>query len=162
MKPQSRRSFLRSGTLAALAAGCALATPHLTFGQDRTRTNPAANFDLPFEASQNPVFHYTQATFEPYVGSTFHGRGGGRTVNLELVSVHGQRPPKGAPRLMRKAGPTTRSFALTFHADGPLSEITTIHPLEHAALGRLDLFLTRRGETEAGRIIYEAVFTHLQ
>ena len=105
---------------------------------------------------------WTQATFEPYVGSTFHGRGGGRTVNLELVSVRGQQQPKKAPMVMRKAGPKTRSFTLTFHADRPLAEITTIHPLEHGALGRFDLFLTHRGEAEDGRIIYEAVFTHLE
>jgi len=162
VKPQSRRSFLRSGTLAALAAGCALATPQLTFAQERKRPTPATDFDLPIEASQNAVFYYTQATFEPYVGGIFRGRGAGRTVNLELVSVRGQLPPKNAPRMMRKAGPATRSFTLTFHADGTLSEVTTIHRLEHAALGRFDIFLTRRGEDDAGRIIYEAVFTHLQ
>lgn len=161
MKPQSRRSFLRSGTLAALAAGSVLSAPHLIFGQDSKRTPPAADFDIPFEATQNPVFYYTQATFEPYVGGIFRGRGAGRVVNLELLSVEGHVPSKGAARLMRKAGRATRGFTLTFRADGPLSEITTIQRLDHAGLGRLDLFLTRRGEGERGRIIYEAVFNHL-
>ena len=158
--PQSRRSFLRSGTFAALAAGCALGAPHLVFGQD-SRGGAAADHQLPFEATQNPVFYYTQSTFEPYVGGIFSGRGGGRTVNLELVRVSGHVPTRNAPKMARKASPATRSFSLTFHADGPLSELSTIHTLEHAALGRFDLFLTRRGEDEAGRIIYEAVFTHL-
>jgi hypothetical protein len=160
VKPQSRRSFLRSGTLAALAAGCVLGTPHLAFGQDSKRTTPAADFEIPFEATQSPVFYYTQATFEPYVGGIFSGRGAGRTVNLELLSVEGHRPSKGAGRMMRKAGRATRGFTLTFRADGPLSEITTIHRLEHAGLGRLDLFLTRR-DSERGQILYEAVFNHL-
>jgi hypothetical protein len=160
VKPQSRRSFLRSGTLAALAAGCALAAPRLSFGQGLSRTTPAADFQLPFEATQNPIYYYTQATFEPYVGGIFHGRGGGRTVNLELLRVAGQPPRRGGP-LMRKASPETRGFTLVFRADGPLSEITTIHPLEHAALGRFDIFLTRRGAGEGGRLFYEAVFNHL-
>jgi hypothetical protein len=162
VKPQSRRSFLRSGTLAALAAGCALVTPHLTFAQDRKRPTHGADYDLPSEIARSPVFHYTQATFEPFVGGIFLGRGGGRTVNLELLSVKGHLPPKGAPRSRHKAGRATRGFTLTFRADAPLSEITTIHPLEHAALGRFDLFLTRRGEDEEGRIIYEAVFNHFE
>lgn len=159
--PQSRRSFLRSGTFAALAAGCALGAPHLVFGQDSKGRGPAADHQIPVEATRNPIFYYTQSTFEPYVGGIFQGRGGGRAVNLELVRVSGYVPSKRAPRMVRKAGPVTRSFSLTFVADGPLSDITTIQPLEHAALGRIDLFLTRRGEDEAGRIIYEAVFNFL-
>lgn len=159
MKPQSRRSFLRSGTLAAIAAGCILSAPRLSFGQNRT--TPAADFQLPFEATQNPVYYYTQETFEPYVGGIFRGRGGGRTVNLELVKVKGHPAPRSARALMRRPARATRGFTLVFRADGPLSEITTIHTLEHAALGRFDIFLTRRGEGEGGRIIYEAVFTHL-
>ncbi len=159
MKPQSRRSFLRSGTLAALAAGCVLGTPHLAFGPDSKRTTPAADFEIPFEATQSPVFYYTQATFEPYVGGIFSGRGAGRTVNLELLSVEGYAAPRSAARLVSKAGRATRGFRLTFRADGPLSEITTIHRLDHAGLGRLDLFLTRR-DGERGQIFYEAVFNH--
>jgi hypothetical protein len=61
---------------------------------------------------------------------------------------------------MRRAGPNTRGFTLNFRADGPLSEITTIHRLDHAALGRLDLFLTHRVD-ERGQHFYEAVFNHL-
>jgi hypothetical protein len=160
VKPQSRRSFLRSGTLAALAAGCVLSAPHLSFGQDSMRTLPAADFEIPFEAKQTPVFYYTQATFEPYVGGIFRGRGAGRDVNLELLKVEGYTAPRSAAQLMPKAGRATRGFRLTFRADGPLSEITTIHRLDHAGLGRLDLFLTRR-DGERGQILYEAVFNHL-
>jgi hypothetical protein len=156
VEPQSRRSFLRTGTLAALAAGCVLNAPRLAFGQDAT---PAADFEIPFEATQSPLFYYTQATFEPYVGGIFRGRGAGRTVNLELLSVTAHAQQRGTPPLMRKAGRATRGFTLTFRADGPLSEVTTIHPLEHAALGRFDLFLTRR-DGERGQIFYEAVFNH--
>jgi hypothetical protein len=161
VKPQSRRSFLRSGTLAALAAGCVLSAPSLVFGQDAKQTTPAADIQIPFEATQNPIFYYTQATFEPYVGSIFRGRGAGRTVNLELIRVERHLPSRKAALLSRKGARATRSFSLTFRADGPLSEITTVHKLEHAALGRFDLFLTQRGEGERGQLIYEAVFNHL-
>lgn len=147
MKPQSRRRFLRSGTLAALGAGCALSTPRLTFG-----ASPGAAMPLSF---------YTQETFEPYLGGIFRGRGQRRAVNLELTHIAGHPAPKHAHRRVRRGGPDSRSFCLTFHADGQLSDATTIHTLQHGALGRLDIFLSRRGEAEGGRLIYEAVFNHL-
>lgn len=158
--PLSRRSFLRSGTLTAFAAGCAFGPGRLAFGQNIHDTNPAVDFQIPYEATQNPVFYYTRQTFEPYVGGIFRGRAaGGGPVSLELLRATGY-SPSAATRIMTKRARPTDSFSLTFRAARPLSELSTIHTLEHAALGKFDLFMTRAVEGR-GRVLYEAVINHV-
>ena len=173
----TRRTFLRTGALAAISAGFALGSVRLVFGQDSKKSNPSRDFEIPHEARLDPVFSYTMATFEPYVGGIFTTRGkGGQKVSLTLVKVKDVRPgartrnPKGTAaqqaaheaRERAKLTPKSRatdSFALTFRASGPLSDLSTIHQLEHAALGKFLLFLVESEDAE-GRYIYEAVINH--
>ncbi|MCA1635793.1 MAG: hypothetical protein LC802_19420 [Acidobacteria bacterium] len=171
----TRRTFLRTGALAAISAGFALSSVRLAFGQESKQTNPALDFQVPYETQLDPVFNYTKATFEPYVGGLFSARGNdGRQVTLTLVAVRDLSDKVRArvsnetaaqfKRRQRVAVITTKSratntFALVFHASGPLSELSTIHQLDHAALGKFSLFLVG-SEGESGRRVYEAVISH--
>lgn len=166
---------MRTGALAAISAGFALSSVRPVFGQDSKKSTPSRDFEIPHEARLDPVFSYTMATFEPYVGGIFTTRGkGGQKVSLTLVKVKDVRPgaqtrtPAGTSRaqaarpvqphksaLTPKSRPT-EAFALTFRASGPLSDLSTIHQLEHAALGKFLLFLVH-SEDEEGRHFYEAV-----
>lgn len=156
----SRRKFMRSGALSALSAGLMLKTGSLTFAQKLRQANPGLDFPIPYEAQKDLLFIATQATFEPYIGSIFQARGArGGKVNLTLVSVTPYKPnPKtkittGEPR-------ETDCFSLMFKASGKLPSFSSIPSLYHAALGRLDLFLTPH-EGAAGKLSYEAVINHV-
>jgi hypothetical protein len=141
----------------ALTASALLRSPIAALAQrgaDKSR-----DFQLPYEATTSPVFYFTRATFEPYVGGVFTAAGvGGQTVELTLVNVRGY-APSDKTRLSTKAHRRTESFSLLFRTTGQLSDLSTIHELEHAALGRVSLFLT---ESERGGFhFYEAVFNRL-
>ena len=151
----SRRSFIRSATVCALATGALLRTPLAAFGQ----AGAALDFPIPYEATTSPVYHFTRATFDPYLQGIFTAAGGrSRTVELQLVAIRGYAPPEGA-RLTTRAHRRTDCFSLLFRSAAPLSQLSSIHTLEHAALGEFDLFLTE--SVGRGEYLYEAVINHV-
>ena len=152
----SRRSFIRSAAVCALATGALLRTPLAAFGQ---AAGAAQDFPIPHEAAASPVFHFTQATFEPYLQGVFAAAGvGARRVEMQLVAIRGYAPPSGA-LLTTRTHRRTDCFSLLFRSAAPLSQLSSIHTLEHAALGEFDLFLTE--SVGRGEYFYEAVINHL-
>jgi hypothetical protein len=153
-----RRSFLRSGAMTALLAGVALDKLPLAFAQQLEKSDPSRDFQVPFETKQEPTFYFKRETFEPYLHGVFKLRAGANSVNATLVSVRDCTPGPKAAKLTKRSRPSD-CFALVFHADGKLTDLTTIYDVEHGALGKFALFLTRRdgpGRTH----FYEAVFNH--
>ena len=151
----SRRSFIRSAAVYALATGALLRTPLAAFGQ----AGAALDFAIPYEATTSPVFHFTRATFEPYLQGIFVAAGvGGRRVELQLVAIRGYAPPPGG-LLTARVHRRTDCFSLLFRSAAPLSQLSSIHTLEHAALGEFDLFLTE--SVGRGEYFYEAVINHV-
>lgn len=154
----SRRSFLRSGATVALTAGLAFKAAPLAFGQSGATTDQTT----PFEAQQSPLFYFERQTFQPYVGSTFRVSAGRSTAELILKEVRDMTPSAASNQAM-KASSQTDCFALIFHSAAKLSELTTIYDVEHAALGKFSLFLTRRHDASSTRAhVYEAVFNHFR
>src|SRR5437764_13593986 len=142
----TRRKFLRSGAITVLSAGLVFRPGAIAFGQDVKRPDAARGlYPIPQQAQRDPVFAYTRATFEPYVGGIFSTRGvGGGTVELTLVAVR-DRNPKSTTKTKRGVVAESRNmdcFSLLFRSPARLSDLTTIYRLEHAALGTFDLFLT--------------------
>ena len=151
----SRRSFIRSAAVCALATGALLRTPLAAFGQ----AGAGSYFATPYEATTSPVFHFTRATFEPYLQGIFLAAGArSRTVELQLVAIRDYAPPSD-PRLTTRAPRRTDCFSLLFRSAAPLSQLSSIHRVEHAALGEFDLFLTE--SVERGWYFYEAVINHV-
>jgi hypothetical protein len=151
----SRRRFLKTGALTAVAVGCA---PGLrAFGQKSRR--PALDFEIPFEARRDAVFYYTRETFEPYVGGIFRGLRRGRPVELKLLSVTSY-TPSVKTRIATKPSPPTSTFTLTFESDRPLSTLAHVYNLQHAGLGKFSLLMTEAVNPD-GQVLYEAVFNHL-
>ncbi len=156
-----RRTFLRAGTMSVLATGLALSNLDLVLAQDPRLHDPKLDFPVPAEAKAEKTFSYTRDSFAPHVGSTFRGRGvGGADVNLVLVAVRDRAPSEKA-KLVTKRPRNSDSFSLVFRADGELTDLTTIHRLEHPALGEVVLFLTR-SKDERDQIFYEAAFNRSQ
>ena len=153
--PVSRRSFLKSGATAALTAGIALQAAPLVFGQSGTTP-------VPFEAEQSPLFYFKRETFQPYVGGTFRVSAGGSTVEMTLKEVRDLTPSRKSLRVMQ-AEQETDCFALVFNSASKLTDLTTIYDVEHGALGKFSLFLTRRADASTTRVqVYEAVFNHFR
>src|SRR5918998_4960189 len=116
----SRRRFIRSAAVCALATGALLRTPLAAFGQ---AAGAALDFPIPYEAATSPVFHYTRATFEPYLQGIFVAAGGrSRTVELQLVAIRGYAPPSGA-LLTARTYRGTDCFSLLFRSAAPLSRL---------------------------------------
>ena len=155
----SRRFFLKSGTLTAIAAGVALRPNLLAFGQKRT-LGTSLGYQIPIEAQQQPTYMFTRATFDPYVGGIFQAPDArGRMVSLTLLSATSNKPSANTKISTGKAVDTD-SFSLMFKAARPLPSFSSIQTVSHPALGKFDLFLVPHPQAGGG-MLYEAVFNHI-
>lgn len=160
----NRRSFIKSGALSALTAALGLSFVAPALGQVKPKrraiVSPSPGLkEIPFGAQRSPLFYFTRETFQPYVGGIFTVSAGRKTVRMTLVGVTDY-TPKAAARLSPRGVQPTRSFVLKFRSADKLTNLTTIYNVQHAALGKFPMFLTRR-EGPAGTSLYEAVFNHL-
>jgi hypothetical protein len=150
----SRRGFLQSAFVSAVAVGMFSGSPVSVFGQKSELKDSKGYFQVPPQAFGEPLFHFTQSTFEPYLQSEFSVTVGPyKVVKLTLVKVEDQQPRKG---LQRAEG---ECFSLLFKADGKLSDLQQTYVLQHEALGKFSLFLVDAGEKEK-EIHYLAVINH--
>ena len=154
----SRRFFLKSGTLTALAAVLVNKTGSLAFAQSNTKVS--GNFPIPQGAQADILYYSGYDMFAPYVNSIFTTRGArGELVQLTLTAVT-RYTPDATTRIATASAPTTQTCSLMFSASGKLPEFSIIPTLNHPALGKLQMFLVYHGEGKAG-YLYEAVINHL-
>jgi hypothetical protein len=154
--PISRRFFIKLGSLAAISAGLMSGAGLLAFGQKRSRENP----DIRIHGRRDLLYYAKQETFEPYIGSIFRARGArGEVLDLQLVSVTAYKP-NPLTKITTARARETDSFALLFSAPGELPPFSNMPALYHAALGKVELFLSPKG-TKDGMYLYEAVINHL-
>jgi hypothetical protein len=158
--PVSRRRFLRSGATAVLATAAALQVAPLAFAQIGAKPDPSRDFEVPSEMSQSPLSYFKRETFEPYVGGTFRVSAGEHSLDMTLTKVRGCELSARGRKLTKKMRQSD-CFVLVFNSGGTLTDLTTIYDVEHGALGKFALFLTRR-DNPAGGYFYEAVFNHAQ
>jgi hypothetical protein len=155
-----RRDFLKSAFMSIAAAGIISHSAHSVFGQKNRLKDSQGNFQSPAQAAADPVFHFTRATFEPYLESDFRVTVGPyRTVNLTLVKVEDLRK-----RQTRQKGmPQTEGecFMLLFKASGELSDLQQTYVLQHEALGKFSLFLVEASE-KGKAIYYSAIINHMR
>ncbi len=146
--PLTRRRFIKTGALSALAAGCALG-PARVFAQEGT-----TYYDVPYEATTSNIYYFEQSTFEPYVGGYFRAYAGRTAATLKLLAVKGYVPSTTTKITTTRTKPT-ESFTLTFQG-GALSTLTGgLYTLEHGAIGRFQLFMTHH--LSGGVYNYEGV-----
>lgn len=150
----SRRGFLQSACVSAVAIGLFSQSAISAYGQKSELKDSRGYFQIPPQAAGERLFHFTQATFEPYLRSEFSVTVGPyKVVKLTLVEVEDQRPRKGAQRAEGEC------FSLLFRADGKLSDLQQTYVLQHDALGKFSLFLVDAGE-KAGETHYLAIINH--
>jgi hypothetical protein len=152
----SRRGFLQSAFVSAVAVGIFSQSAVPAFGQKNELKDTKGYFKVPPQAFGERSFHFTQATFEPYLRSEFRVTVGPyKVVRLTLVKVEDQRTGKGLESAEGEC------FSLLFKADGKLSELQQTYVLQHEALGKFSLFLVEAGEKES-EIHYLAVINRMQ
>jgi hypothetical protein len=152
----SRRFFLTSGTLTALAAGVAFNPNSLVFGQLRS-PKIDLGFQIPITAQKQPTYMFKRTTFDPYVGGIFQAPDAlGNMISLTLLSATTN---KSSAKITTGRVRETDSFSLMFRAERELPRFTTIHKISHPSLGKFELFLTPREKD--GTYYYEAVFNHI-
>ena len=145
-----RRTFLRDAFRSTLSVGLVLAAARAGLGQKSA--------GVPLEAQKEPVFSFTASTFEPYVGDIFTTPNArGEVIELKLVKLQKYEPVNRLTKLAK----ATKSFSLQFKASDELPPFTSIYTISHPALGKFDLFLTRR-KTDEGDLFYEAVINHVE
>src|SRR5918997_3515991 len=107
----SRRGFVKSAFMSAIAVGILSNSASSVFGQKGTLKDSKGYFQIPSQALGDRLFHFTRATFESYLQSNFRvSVGPYKTVNLKLVKVADTRP--GVRRGMRRS--EGECFALLF------------------------------------------------
>lgn len=151
-----RRGFLKSACISMVAAAVLSQSSRLAFGQQSRVKDSKGYFQVPEQAAGDPVFHFTRATFEPYLRSEFRVTVGPyKVVGLTLVKVEDRRPQarKGGPRLEGEC------FSLLFKADAALSDLQQTYVIQHGALGKFTLFLVDASDKEQG-IYYQAIINH--
>lgn len=142
----SRRGFLHSAFVSAVAVSLFSTSGGSAFGQKSDLKDSKGYFQIPPQALGDRFLHYTRATFEPYLQSDFRVTVGPyKVVNLTLVKVEDQRPR------VRKGSVRTEgeSFTLLFKANDKLSELQQTYVLDHEALGKFSLFLVDASEKES-------------
>ena len=155
----SRRLFLKSGTLTALAAGVALRSNALAFGQNQTQKSSLGD-QIPIEAQLQPTYMFTRATFDPYVGGIFQTPDSRRgMIDLTLLSATSYKP-SDSTKISTANAIETDSFSLMFKAARPLPQFSSVYTISHPSLGKFDLFLTPHRQAD-GVMLYEAVFNHV-
>ncbi len=146
--PISRRSFLRAGGVAVVAAGT---TGGLNALAAERGTTPEAAASQPGETTHALM---SKATFAAHLRTVFNDRADERReVPVELFEIRDCGPAE------RRAG--QECFALTFRARTSKALKQNTYQMEHRALGRFDLFIAPVKSEKHGRV-YEAVINHVR
>ena len=153
----TRRSFLRSGAVTVLLTGLALDSVPLAFAQLSRRFDPSLDFLPSSESKQEPTFNFRRETFEPYLNGVFTLSAGANSVEATLVAIEDCSPTEEKSKKVTKKWRLSAGFILVFQAKEKLTDLTTVYDVEHGALGKFALFLTRR-DGPRDTHFYEAVF----
>jgi hypothetical protein len=151
----SRRSFMKRGGLLVLATGVSLGSADRIFGSEtHVEYSDPKEGDSP-QTDDTPVaFDYAKATFLPHVGTIFriYYPNSSKAVTTTLVSISDLGPVPDRTERGREC------FVLKFRGTETLRQNTYL--IEHAVLGRFDLFLTPAGKNKQG-VYHEAVINRL-
>lgn len=155
----SRRNFLRAGTMIALSATLPLSLATLAAGQQRRPVSriPDHLAALPAESRRNPLYYFNQQTFAPYVNSIFKVNSD-QLAEIVLVEV------KETPLVVNKRAnriPVGENFTLTFRGPERTRFPQNTYTVEHAALGKFELFLVPTGLPDSEQV-YVAVINRRQ
>jgi len=147
----SRRNFMKRGSLVFLATGISLGSADRIFAHGADFKNGESVQD------DDPPFNYAKAAFLPHVSTVFRifYPDSSKILATTLVSVSDIGPVSDLPEAGRE------SFVLKFRGTETLLRQDT-YRIEHAVLGRFELFLVPAGKNRQGTYYYcQAVINRL-
>jgi hypothetical protein len=150
----SRRSFMKKASLLVLATGVSLGEAKSIYGSDSLAgsLNPQEPKPLP-KVENTASIVFAKSTFEPYVDTVFRITSDRTTaVKSILISVADIGPVPDQKLQGREC------FVIKFRGTRPLPQDR--YELEHAALGKFELFLVPAGKNRK-RFYYQAVINRL-
>ena len=144
----SRRSFMKRGSMLVLTAGISLGFADSIYGRD------AEGYRSPTQDNTPAPFNYAKATFLPHVNTIFrvHYPNSSKVLTTTLISISDIGPTPDRTEAGREC------FVLRFRGTETLRQNTYL--VEHADLGRFDLFLGPAGKNQQG-VYYEAVINRV-
>lgn len=152
----SRRKFLKTGTLAALFAGVQL--KNITFVSAQQvrggRLSPTGGFQVPSKSRADIINYFSKDTFSPYLNTTFRASlKTSQGATLRLIEVNDLQASRRHPE-------SVKGFSLIF--SGPKSRPleAQVYTIEHDALGRFSLFLTQVDRSRESHF-YEALINRI-
>jgi len=136
----SRRSFLKRGSLVFLGTGIYLGSAGRIFAHEPNFKNGE-----PVQDDEPAPFIYAKATFLPHVSTVFRifYPNSSKILTTTLVDVSDIGPVPDRPEAGRE------SFVLKFRSTETLLRQNT-YRIEHAVLGRFQLFLVPAGKNKQG------------
>lgn len=159
----SRRSFVKSGLVLGLVAAAGFNLKNLVSAQEQSapgRARAASLTAVPEEAKTDDVFYFKKSTFESYLNTEFVVRLGATTTTMKLVQIVDCTTSLSDKSVTIAKG---ECFTLIFKANRKFPKGVPIVPLEHAALGRFELFLeTWKNMGDPKGTYYQAVINHSQ
>ena len=133
----SRRNFLKSGSLVALAAGIPLASLERVLGSDRTALSIAG---------------LTRKNFAEHLNTNFIIHHAQSKVSVRLVEVEN----------LRAATPRGEAFSLLFRGDHSTALTQNTYVIQHGKLGRFSFLLVPMRTRDKSAVFYEAIINRLQ
>ena len=136
----SRRSFLKQGSLVFLATGIYSGSAGRIFAHDADFKNGEAALN-----DDSAPFNYAKATFLPHISTVFRifYPNSSKILTTTLVDVSDIGPVPDRAEAGREC------FVLKFRGTESLLRQNT-YRIEHAVLGRFELFLVPAGKTKQG------------
>lgn len=150
----SRRSFMKNASLLVLASGVSLGEAKSIFGNDSPAEslNPQEPKPIP-KVDNTASIVFAKSTFEPYIDTVFRITSNRTTaVKSTLIRVADIGP------VPDQKIPGKECFVIKFRGTRPLPQDR--YELEHAALGKFELFLVPAGKNRKG-FYYQAVINRL-
>ena len=155
---QSRRSFLRTGSMIGLGALLTGRLSSTVFGQKHSQDfESGLGFVIPKEVLNDPLYKITRAMFTDNLRTKFtFNLGEVRLTEMTLIEVNNENPP-----FAKIDGTSSRDcFSLVFRGprDLPLRQGT--YTLEHSKLGTFKLLVVP-GDTDRLGTRYGAIINRL-
>ena len=159
----SRRSFLKSGAMVALAAAIPAEFVASAAGQRALRKplNASPFFPIPHLSQIDPMAYLTMAAFTPYVKTVFRIRTAqSQVMPVTLVEVTDTRTVADKKKTTGKisAADGKECFSLYFRGSKRVELPQGTYKIDHDALGRLSLFIVPIDKNGSG---YEAVINRM-
>jgi len=160
----SRRKFLKAGTLAGLSAVIPIKSLARTLGQQAS-ADQAELHKVPVESQADQLTSFNEETFSQHLNTEFRIYTSPLTaINLELINVKRWEAASDKKAAVASNSAKTQQvdcFSVTFRGPRRIALISGTYKFVHAQMGTFELFISPVNDSKKERL-YQAVFNRLR